>query len=439
MNFLMTHNFDFNTLYYEGLEYISREDRASLGRSAKARRIKDKLRADSIEQDKQYKAFRSLHWEEVAGKLNELAEGGEEGEELLIEVPIRFIKVKIYKFFEVKLEEEFDGSLQLDFDYDSDLMPRRTIIMITATNTARQVLDIPEQKLEKNPQEIIVEDNEADTVDLENQNSDLLTTDFTEIIDLLIDQKKPFLTHNGLFDILHFYDKFIGSLPEQQKDFKQKWTEIFPELYDTKFMLNNSNQLFSHTNKHTSLGDSFGEVYEMETPEISLGEGFEAYDLGTDGASHEAGFDAYMTGVVFLRNLVKLGKKLKKIEKIKFFYFSNFLELLDSDSYGTERFSEAAKMYKNRLPLGGVKAPFNFDSGEDIYSDPTERVFHCYVFTEQKKLKEILEWFGKKFGDFNHQVVYGDTIEFFFNLLSQKEIENLSLELSVYGGRKICK
>jgi len=314
MNFLMSHNFDFNKLFYEGLEYISREDRLLLQESVGTRKIKDDLRADSIARDKQYKAFKSLHWENVVKELERLCEseigtGEEEAEELTdveVEVVIRFVKVKIYKYFEAMIEKEFEGRLKIEFEYDSDLMPRRTVMTVKARkveekaeNEENEGLEFSDQKEEN----VEIEENS----DSENEDQDDNMA-FMDVIDLIINEKKPLLVHNGIFDIFHFYHKFIGTLPEQHSEFKKKWIEHVPEVYDTKFMLNNSNQLFSHTNKHTSLGDSFDEVSGLQNPEIKLAEGFENYDLDSDGASHEAGFDAYMTGVIFLRNLYKLGK-----------------------------------------------------------------------------------------------------------------------------------
>ena len=113
--------------------------------------------------------------------------------------------------------------------------------------------------------------------------------------------------------------------------------------------------------------------------------------------------------------------------------------MFEAKTFGDVAWNISTEYYKNKLPLGGVKAPFNLSSEKDIYTDPTEINFHCYVFTEKQKLKKVLEWFSEKFGDFDHQLVYGDTIEFFFNLLSETEIKRLSLELETFGGRKICK
>ena len=55
------------------------------------------------------------------------------------------------------------------------------------------------------------------------------------------------------------------------------------------------------------MGDSFQEALVQPFPEIEIGEEFSEYNLSGEEA-HEAGFDALMTGVLYLRLLEKLGK-----------------------------------------------------------------------------------------------------------------------------------
>ena len=109
------------------------------------------------------------------------------------------------------------------------------------------------------------------------------------------------------------------------------------------------------------------------------------------------------------------------------------------ENFFDENFEDVASFYRNKLPLGGVKAPFNLSSDKDIYSSPTEEIFHCYIFSKNKKMRELVDILEDKYGELNTQIVYGDTIEFFFNLLSETEIKKLKTELDIFGGQKICK
>lgn len=273
-------------MFYEGNHFISKEDRNVLEANREVREVKKQFRADQIEQSLEYQAFSVLHWEKVKAGLEGISEGGEEVYEE--NVNIRYVKLRVYKFFEDKLDQLFPH-LMIEFTYDNDFLPERGVMTINARLKTEEEIEIM-REME------IEEDGEFA---------------FMDIIEEIIKSKKPIVTHNGFLDILHLYNKFIGKLPETQSDFKSKFREQFPNLYDTKFMLNNSNYLFDESNLHTSLFDSYMVALKDTSPEITIPEGFdykiqEQEDEG-DSASHEAGFDALMTGVIFLRSLEKLG------------------------------------------------------------------------------------------------------------------------------------
>ena len=65
------------------------------------------------------------------------------------------------------------------------------------------------------------------------------------IFDTIKEHKIPLVVHNGLLDIYHIYDKFFYNLPETAVEFKKSINEIFPIIYDTKFIINHSYELNS--------------------------------------------------------------------------------------------------------------------------------------------------------------------------------------------------
>ena len=121
-----------------------------------------------------------------------------------------------------------------------------------------------------------------------------------------------------------------------------------------------------------------------------------------------------MTGTIFLRSLEKL----------------NLLE-----DHNKKIFEDKLKTYRNRLPLGGIKTPFNLESSIDYYTAPCEEVFHCYSITSgSTKLQEILALVKSQFGDISESIVYGDTIEFFFNLVREEQMKEFKEKLDKFGG-----
>lgn len=61
---------------------------------------------------------------------------------------------------------------------------------------------------------------------------------FSRIIALLAESKKPIAGHNLFIDTIILHNQFIGPLPNKYKDFKKNIHNMFPILYDTKYLSN---------------------------------------------------------------------------------------------------------------------------------------------------------------------------------------------------------
>ena len=93
--------------------------------------------------------------------------------------------------FELELEEAFPN-LKFTFNYDTDFLPERKEMIIAARAFTE------EEKREK---------EELQKID-SGDNFHMM-----DIIEELVRSKKPIVTHNGLIDMMHFYDKFIEPVP----------------------------------------------------------------------------------------------------------------------------------------------------------------------------------------------------------------------------------
>lgn len=47
-------------------------------------------------------------------------------------------------------------------------------------------------------------------------------------------QDKPLIGHNLMYDLLYFYNQFLGPLPTTYLDFISSINKLFPKIYDTK-------------------------------------------------------------------------------------------------------------------------------------------------------------------------------------------------------------
>lgn len=124
---------------------------------------------------------------------------------------------------------------------------------------------------------------------------------FSKIIRLLSQSGKLVLGHNMLLDLLHTIRLFVSPLPATLDGFKALAKGVLPRLIDTKVMASTEplQSLF-----HLS---HLEEVYKtcckapFAMPHVLFSEGFDQYAGDIEGSkSHEAGYDAYMTGIAFL-------------------------------------------------------------------------------------------------------------------------------------------
>ena len=103
---------------------------------------------------------------------------------------------------------------------------------------------------------------------------------------------KPLIGHNCLYDLLFMFHAFEGPLPPTLPEFKAALTKRLPEVWDTK-------QLGLEAGcSDTSLANLCTDLKARQgTPPVSLAVGFERYS--TQQMEHEAGYDAYLTGICF--------------------------------------------------------------------------------------------------------------------------------------------
>lgn len=59
---------------------------------------------------------------------------------------------------------------------------------------------------------------------------------FSQIIYLLAASKKPIIGHNIFLDTVLLHNQFIGPLPKKYSSFKRRINEMFPYIYDTKYI-----------------------------------------------------------------------------------------------------------------------------------------------------------------------------------------------------------
>nr|XP_004652333.2 poly(A)-specific ribonuclease PARN [Jaculus jaculus] len=132
---------------------------------------------------------------------------------------------------------------------------------------------------------------------------------FSRVIHAISNSGKLVIGHNMLLDVMHTVHQFYCPLPVDLNEFKEVTTCVFPRLLDTKLMA--STQPFKDIINNTSLAELEKRLKEtpFSTPNVESAEGFPSYDTSSEQL-HEAGYDAYITGLCFISMADYLGSCL---------------------------------------------------------------------------------------------------------------------------------
>lgn len=127
---------------------------------------------------------------------------------------------------------------------------------------------------------------------------------FTKVFRLLTELKKPIIGHNVLTDLALMAHTFEAPLPHSYKHFKQFLHDLFPTVYDTKtisYELRNTLQENKRWKKnlletlYVYFKDGDGRHLALNSPYIKMNGNLDADHF------HNAGFDSYCTGYIFIR------------------------------------------------------------------------------------------------------------------------------------------
>ncbi|CAL9699823.1 unnamed protein product [Knipowitschia caucasica] len=129
---------------------------------------------------------------------------------------------------------------------------------------------------------------------------------FSRVIHAISKSGKLVVGHNMLLDVMHTIHQFYCPLPEDLQDFKEVTMCVFPRLLDTKLM--SSTQPFKELINNTSLAELEKQLKEtpFRCPQVETAEGFSSYNTAQEQL-HEAGYDAYITGLCFVSMANYLG------------------------------------------------------------------------------------------------------------------------------------
>ena len=170
------------------------------------------------------------------------------------------------------------------------------------------------------------------------------------LIMAILQKGVPLIGHYMILDVAFLYDHFIGPLPDSLEEFRLEIFNKFPTLYDTKYM---TKGLFADVKfiRNTGVEELFG--YCKKKKELSQLVDIKPHEkFQLSDQAHEAGYDAYMTGYVFI-NLLKFLAKPEdiKLAQNKICIQGHYKEFLDTEAQNVEdfKFDSVAKIKVTEL------------------------------------------------------------------------------------------
>nr|AAQ97826.1 poly(A)-specific ribonuclease [Danio rerio] len=232
---------------------------------------------------------------------------------------------------------------------------------------------------------------------------------FSRVIRAISKSGKLVVGHNMLLDVMHTIHQFCGPLPEELDDFKEVAMTVFPRLLDTKLMA--STQPFKEIIHNTSLAELHKQLRQkpFRPPTTECPEGLQSYDTSTEQL-HEAGYDAFITGLCFISMANYLGSFLTPPKS----HISARSKLLEP-------------FYNKLFLMRVIDIPYLNMSGPDLQP---KRDHVLYVtFPKEWKTSDLYQLFSA-FG--NIQVSWVDDTSAFVSL-SQTEQVQIAMNTSRYA------
>ncbi|XP_006146609.1 poly(A)-specific ribonuclease PARN [Tupaia chinensis] len=389
IDFLASQGFDFNKVFRNGIPYLNQEEERQLR--------------------EQYDEKRSQ-----ANGAGALAYVSPNTSKCPVTVP------EDQKKFIDRVVEKIEDLLQSEEKKNLDLEPctgfQRKLIYQTLSWKYPKGIHVETLETEKKERYIVVSKVDEEERQRREQQKHAKEQEelndavgFSRVIHAIANSGKLVIGHNMLLDVMHTVHQFYCPLPAELNEFKEMTACVFPRLLDTKLMA--STQPFKDLINNTSLAELEKRLKEtpFNPPKVESAEGFPSYDTASEQL-HEAGYDAYITGLCFIS-------------------MANFLgSFLSPPKIHVSARSKLIEPFFNKLFLMRVMdIPYLNLEGPDL-QPKRDHVLHV-TFPKEWKTSDLYQLFSA-FG--NIQISWIDDTSAFVSL-SQPEQVQIAVNTSKYA------
>ncbi|XP_076646036.1 pre-piRNA 3'-exonuclease trimmer [Halictus rubicundus] len=283
LEFLSIHNFDFNKCIHNGISFLDQIDEEILKEHLEKGNLDNNLENLSHHEEYELKECKQIVYHWLTYNPNEIS--------LKLATSSPILQYMIHK------------ELRNTFKNIWTMSGYKSVIIIRTSQDMRKVYEL---------------DN---TLALKKALLDSYTG-FSKVFKLLTSVEKPIIGHNMLLDLILMHQQFYKPLPQKYSEFKSNIHSLFPHLYDTKFMSQEFKKGFTKKEVYWKMNTLSG-VYQyfksiqgnhlaFNSPEIKMNG-----TCNEEEAYHTAGWDAYITGYIFVRmghalSIQKYGEGLEK-------------------------------------------------------------------------------------------------------------------------------
>lgn len=272
LRFLANNGFDFAKLYKEGLQYMTVKEENEK---------RSELRSQSL--DPPIPSPVKIAEESAKKFLSEIEE-----------------KMKDFMADETRDVLVIPGSTLTGFFrkilYNNIASKYQNILIRNVTTEGERNVEIRKFETQQNRRTFLEKEREKQLND---------QVGFTHVVRKIIESGKTLVGHNLVLDLLHLINKTVHPLPEHFDNFKTLVKNNIPTVYDTKLLA--KDPPFCVDIPFTALGSLYKDLREKyEPPTFAPEEGYASHSCEEDGMAHNAGYDAFMTGVCFVTMVKKL-------------------------------------------------------------------------------------------------------------------------------------
>uniref|UniRef100_A0A8C6WM65 Poly(A)-specific ribonuclease PARN n=1 Tax=Neogobius melanostomus TaxID=47308 RepID=A0A8C6WM65_9GOBI len=286
IDFLASQGFDFNKVFCHGIPYLNQEEEVQLREQTEERRNQHNgvgtpsFNSPSAKSPAHVPEEHKEFINRVAAKVEALFNHSDKS--LILEPCTGFQRKLIYQ----TLNWKFPKGLHIE---TLETEKKERYIQVSKVDDEERKRR-EQQKLEKEQEEL----NDA--------------VGFSRVIHAISKSvRQTGGGHNMLLDVMHTIHQFYCPLPEVRAIHLLHFTET--EVLDTKLMA--STQPFKELITNTSLAELEKQLKEspFKCPQVETAEGFPSYNTAQEQL-HEAGYDAYITGLCFISMANYLGSFL---------------------------------------------------------------------------------------------------------------------------------